>query len=103
MSNSTDSETSKNTSLAIALKEDRKKESVPSRIVATGRGSAADQIIEIALENGVKIREDTDLAQILSLLEVESIVPIEELATVSEILAYVYRSNSNPPDNSEVS
>ena len=103
MNNSTDSETSKNTSLAIALKEDRKKESVPSRIVATGRCSAADQIIEIALENGVKIREDTDLAQILSLLEVESIVPIEVLATVSEILAYVYRSNSNPSDNSEVS
>ena len=54
----------------------------------------AEQILAVAQANGVKIREDADLAQILSVLEVESIVPIEVLATISEILAYVYRTNA---------
>ena len=41
----------------------------------------------------MKVREDADLAEILSVLEVDSIIPVEVLATVAEILAYVYRAN----------
>lgn len=80
--------------LAIALKDATPGGKSPPRIIATGRGSVAEQILAIAQANGVKIREDADLAQILSVLEVESIVPVEVLATISEILAYVYRTNA---------
>lgn len=94
MNDTDNSERRTSETLAIALKDDAPGGDAPPRIVATGRGSVADQILAVAQANGVKIREDADLAQILSVLEVESIVPIEVLATISEILAYVYRSNA---------
>ncbi len=79
--------------VAIALKDDPATD-VPSRITATGRGKVAEQIISIALANDVKVREDSDLAEVLSVLDVDSVVPVEVLATVSEILSYVYRANA---------
>ncbi len=79
--------------VAIALKDDPATDA-PSRITATGRGKVAEQIISIALANDVKVREDSDLAEVLSVLDVDSVVPLEVLATVSEILSYVYRANA---------
>jgi len=79
--------------LAIALEDDPFSEA-PQRITATGRGEVAEQIIAIALAAGVKVREDADLAEILSVLDVDSPVPVEVLGTVSEILSYVYRANA---------
>jgi len=35
------------------------------------------------------------LAEILAAVEVDSIVPLEALAAVAEILSYVYRAQSN--------
>lgn len=63
------------------------------RVVASGRGAVAEQILAIAFERGIPVREDSDLAEILSTLEVESEVPIDALAAVAEILSYVYRAN----------
>jgi len=66
------------------------------RVVAAGRGALAEKIIEIAFANGVKVREDADLAELLSVLDPESDIPIEALAAVAEILAYVYRATARP-------
>ncbi len=85
-------DTDRKTSLAVALQGGEDPESLP-RVVATGRGSVAEQILQIAFQHGVKVREDADLAEILSTLEVESEIPIEALAAVAEILSYVYRAN----------
>ncbi len=79
--------------LAIALEDDPTTDA-PQRITATGRGEIAEQIITIALAAGVRVREDADLAEILSVLDVDSPVPVEVLGTVSEILSYVYRANA---------
>ncbi len=79
--------------LAIALKDKPGNDAAP-HITATGRGKVAEQILAIAFEHGVKVREDADLAEILAVLEVDSVVPVEVLATISEILAYVYRANA---------
>jgi flagellar biosynthesis protein len=65
----------------------------PPRIVASGRGDFAEQILQIAFENGVKVREDADLVEILSALDVDSMIPVEVLSAVAEILSYVYRAN----------
>ena len=78
--------------IAVALQYEPEREAAP-RVVATGKGAIAEQILAIAFANGVKVREDADLAEILSVLEVDSIIPVEVLATVAEILAYVYRAN----------
>src|SRR5690242_13747825 len=42
------------------------------RVAATGKGAVAEQILQIAFERGIPVREDPDLAQILSTLEVDS-------------------------------
>jgi flagellar biosynthesis protein len=79
--------------VAVALQDDPDTDA-PQKITATGRGAVAEQIIQIALDNGVRVREDPDLAEILTVLDVESTVPVEVLATISEILSYVYKTNA---------
>lgn len=85
-----------NRPVAVALKYELGGQSLP-RIVATGKGHVAEQILELAFANGVKVREDADLVQILSAVDIESEIPIEAIAAVAEILAYVYRANGTLP------
>ena len=68
-------------------------ESVP-RVLSTGRGEFAETILEIAFRNGVKVREDTDLAEILATVDLDSEIPVEAFVAVAEILRYVYANNS---------
>jgi flagellar biosynthesis protein len=68
------------------------------RIAATGKGAVAEQILQIAFERGIPVREDADLAQILSTLEVDSVIPVDALAAVAEILSYLYRLNGKVLD-----
>jgi len=79
------------TPVAVALKDSGTGDS-PS-VLATGRGHVAEQILELAFANGIKVREDADLVQILAALDVDSEIPVEALAAASEILAYVYAAN----------
>ena len=71
------------------------------RVVASGRGALAEQILRIAFDRGVKVRNDADLAEILATIEVESEIPLEALAAVAEILSYVYRTQSTVAPESE--
>jgi flagellar biosynthesis protein len=64
------------------------------RVVASGRGALAEQILQIAFDRGIKVRSDADLAEILATVEVESEIPLEALSAVAEILSYVYRTQS---------
>ena len=68
------------------------------RVTATGKGAVAEQILQIAFERGIPVREDPDLAQILSTLEVDSVIPVDALAAVAEILSYLYRLNGKVLD-----
>lgn len=78
--------------IAVALKYDRQSDQAP-RLSAKGKGYLAEQIIELAKEHGIEIREDTDLAVLLSKLDVDALIPLEAYAAVAEILAYVYKAN----------
>ncbi len=66
----------------------------PPKVVAGGRGRIAEQILEIAFANGVRVREDADLAQMLTSIDIESEIPVEAFAAVAEILAFVYEANN---------
>lgn len=68
------------------------------RVVASGRGAVAEQILQIAFERGIKVRSDSDLAQILAAVEVDSEIPLAALAGVAEILRYLYRTDGNQQD-----
>lgn len=78
---------------AVALKYEREKDEAP-KIAASGRGAVAEQILQLAFAHGVKVREDADLVEVLSHLEIDSPIPLEAYAAVAEILAYVYRANA---------
>ena len=54
----------------------------------------AEQILELAFAHDIKVREDAELVEILSLLDVDSPIPLEAFAAVAEILSYVYRANA---------
>ncbi len=64
------------------------------KITASGRGAVAEQILQIAFERGIKVRKDSDLAEILSAVEVESEIPLAALAGVAEILRYLYQTDA---------
>jgi flagellar biosynthesis protein len=78
--------------LAIALKYEPGSAEAP-HVAASGKGNVAEQILRLAFDHGVKVREDADLAQILATLDVETPIPLEAYAAVAEILAYLYRAN----------
>ncbi len=79
--------------VAVAI-EGRPREKAAPRVVASGHGALAEQILQIAFDRGIKVRNDADLAEILATIEVESEIPLEALAAVAEILSYVYRAQS---------
>lgn len=81
--------------VAVALEYDPAQADAP-RVTASGKGALAEQILQLAFANGVKVRTDPDLAQVLAAVEVDTVIPIEAFAAVAEILAYVYRANSQP-------
>ena len=83
--------------VAVALEYDSNSEFAP-KVIAGGRGKVAEQILQIGFERGIKVREDADLAEMLSAIDIDSEIPIEAFAAVAEILTYVYRVNDNLPD-----
>lgn len=78
---------------AVAIKDSSQSGTLP-RMVASGRGALAEQILQIAWANNIKVREDADLVEILSAIDVDSDIPIEAFAAIAEILSYVYRANA---------
>ncbi len=79
--------------IAIALAFSPERGDDAPKVVATGRGAVAREILDRAFAAGVKIREDADLAQLLASVDVDSIIPLEAFMAVAEILAYVYQAN----------
>jgi flagellar biosynthesis protein len=78
--------------LAVALQYERGKDAAP-HVSASGKGYMAQKIIDLAREYNIEIRQDSDLATLLSKLDVGTPIPLEAYAAVAEILAYVYKAN----------
>jgi flagellar biosynthesis protein len=75
---------------AIALEHAPGDAATPT-VLASGRGAVARQILDVAFANGVKVREDADLVEILATLDVGDQIPLVAFAAVAEILSHVYR------------
>src|SRR5512134_160305 len=78
--------------VAVALRYSPESQNVP-KVLAGGRGAVADQILNIAFAQGVRVREDADLAQLLAAVDIDSEIPVQAFAAVAEILVYVWRAN----------
>jgi flagellar biosynthesis protein len=79
--------------VAVALKGDGGGGALP-KLVAAGRGKLAEQILALAFKQGIKVREDADLAELLVKLELDTPIPSEAIVAVAEILARVYQANA---------
>src|SRR5262249_21284821 len=79
--------------LAVALAYERGRDSAPL-VTAKGKGFIAEQIVKLARENGVEIREDADLVTLLSRIDIGEPIPVEAYMAVAEILSYIYRTNA---------
>jgi flagellar biosynthesis protein len=64
------------------------------KVIAAGRGTVAEQILALAFAHGIKVREDADLAELLSAIDIDSEIPVEAFTAVAEILRYVYLANA---------
>ena len=80
------------TETAIALEDRTLKGEIPV-IKAAGRGKIAERILQLAFDNGIKVREDSNLAEMLAKIELDSPIPSEAFMAVAEILSYIYRAN----------
>jgi len=81
---------------AVALRYDAERNSAPD-VVAKGEGEVARRILELARKNGVPVREDTDLVQLLAVCEIGEEIPIELYTAVAELLSYLYALNESLP------
>jgi flagellar biosynthesis protein len=79
---------------AVALQYNTATDKAP-KITAKGRGFVAETIIALAREKGVPIREDADLVQVLSQLDLNQEIPPSLYQVVAELLAFVYRLNQD--------
>jgi flagellar biosynthesis protein len=84
--------------IAVALEYKHGISEAP-KIVATGKDELAQRIIALAKEHGIEVRRDQELAEILSVLEVDSLIPLETYSAVAEILSFIYRKNRQKLDN----
>lgn len=82
---------------ATALGYDPEQDAAP-RVLATGRGEIAQQIIKLAIANNIPLREDPILAAALSSIDLNEEVPPELYAVVAEVFAYLYRIHNKHLD-----
>jgi flagellar biosynthesis protein len=74
--------------LAVALHYDK---SGAPRVVAKGRGSIGQKIIEVAKAHDIPIEENEVLAGALSNIELGDEIPAELYRAVAEVLIFVLR------------
>jgi flagellar biosynthesis protein len=77
---------------AIALKYKPGDDHAP-RVTAKGTGRLAERIIEMARKHGIPVKDDPDLVEVLSRLDLHDEIPPELYVVVAELLAFVYRLN----------
>lgn len=77
---------------AVALKY-RPADGDAPRVTARGTGVVAERIIELAREHGIPVKDDPDLVEVLSRLDLNEAIPPELYVVVAELLAFVYRLN----------
>jgi len=87
--------------VAVAIRGKNENKNKSPEIIATGRGKIAREIIEIAYQKGIFVREDSALAEILAQLDLDTPIPSEAIIAVSEILSKVYEANNAIKHNQE--
>jgi len=75
---------------AATLSYNQTKEHAP-RVTAQGKGLTAENIINIAKENGIPILEDPSLVELLEDVNINETIPNELYEVVAEVYSFIYR------------
>jgi len=75
---------------AAALRYIPEKDIAP-RVVAKGTGYIAEKILSIAREHNIPLRDDPQLVEVLSALDLYQEIPPDLYKAVAEVLAFVYK------------
>lgn len=81
---------------AIALQYDG--ENAPT-VTASGEGEIAEEILRIAREHRIPLREDALLAELLSELNLGEEIPPMLYRVIAEVIAYAYLVSGKVPVN----
>lgn len=68
-----------------------------AKVTASASGNLADEIVCIADKYNIAVKQDKDLAEVLSTLDIYENVPNDIYEAVSEILQELYKINKNLP------
>ena len=79
-----------NKNKAVALGYNRSQDNAP-KVLASGAGEIANKIISLAKEHDIPIKEDPDLIEILSKVEVDQEIPPNLYKAVAEIFSFLYK------------
>ena len=61
------------------------------KVVASGKGLVAEQIIELAKKNGVYVHESKEMVALLMNVELDQEIPENLYRIVAELLAWLYK------------
>lgn len=75
---------------AVALGYNRSQDNAP-KVLASGAGEIANKIISLAKEHDIPIKEDPDLIEILSKVEVDQEIPPNLYKAIAEIFSFLYK------------
>jgi flagellar biosynthesis protein len=81
---------------AVALTYQPEKDTAP-KVTAKGVGNVAEKIIEIARKHGIPVKDDPDLVEVLSKLDIKEDIPASVYVVVAELLAFAYSLNKENP------
>ena len=87
---------------AVALQYDNETDNAPF-VTAQGTGETAKNIIKIAEENGIPIKKDEDLVNMLSQIELNKEIPVELYKAVSEVFSFIYALSNDTQKNNVTS
>ncbi len=77
---------------AVAHRYDSSRQESP-RVTAKGKALMAEKILELAKGNDIPIREDADLVEVLSQMDLDQEIPPSLYKVIAELLAFVYELN----------
>jgi flagellar biosynthesis protein len=78
--------------LAVALRYEKPR---APRVVATGRGALGQKIIDTAIESGVPVEHNPELAEALAKVELEAEIPENLYRAVAQVLAFILRASGH--------
>jgi len=79
---------------AVSIRYEESNDTAP-RLTGKGQGVVAEEIIRIAKESGIPLREDPELVALLATLELDQLIPEALYLAVAEVLAFAYELSDN--------